>query len=970
MLNIAVRFIGVAPYLCRLLLLSLLWITHSSYAHVPADFSIGAPDPFQQWKVLETENFRINYQSEHQAYAQKMAAIAENVHTKTTKLMNWVPENKTEIIINDSIDMSNGGASTLPYNRFFILMNTPTEGQLQDNGGWLELVFTHEYIHILHLDQASKFPALARNIVGRLFFTFPQIFNPKWITEGLAVYGETEKEKGFGRGQGSTFHSMMRAEVANGLRSLSEISFQGYRGTDWPSGQVYLYGYYFFEFLEHRYDKKSIIKYIQNWNKNIVPWRMDARSRQVLSVSSGELWKQYQEYLEAKFRPEIDALKAKSPIVTTLIQTPRINSNPRLSAEGNLYFYQSDGSEEPSIQWIDKNNQIHQLATVQGFSQFDWNDSSGLLLARGEICDNTNVYADLYHWDVSIDRWQRLTECARYPRAAWRSDGELIAAVHVEQGRANLELLDKTGKLIRRYPPLAEGDSIGDVDWFVSDGAAAEHLAGNIVAAVKRKKTGWNLEVFDPSTEQWQKLTLNGDLESKPKFSENGEWVYFVSDKYNNHNVRKVRVTGGAVHTLSNSETYVKDFVALDKQLVLMEYTANGFTITSQPEKGVSAEHYEAKDAEPTLVQSFENSTSYNPAQYSDIKDYSPWPSIRPRSWWAAILADGDENRSLQLFIDGSDALGFHQWQLAPTYYFDKNELGGSGSYIFYNRFALLGSRTIDAIQEAVDGLPEIYEVEDRVQLIYMQPLNSLEESFRLHAGVARESVERIIENGNNLDAEDNIVGLSMKFSNVEFYTHSVSQEDGRTISLSFEKYNAFGNGVHEGPVITMDWREYVSLMGNHVLALRWVQGKASGDAKEFELGGNIDQLDALAGNIGFGLANFGLRGYDRNQAELEGHQVSLFSAEWRAPIKEFFDGFMAPPIGLGKTSMSLFVDTGSAWDAGESHRYYTGVGIELKPQILVGLDNFQLDTRVGFAYGLDKDLGSGSIYFRLGARF
>ena len=438
----------------------------SAFAHTPTDFSIGAPDPFMSWKTLETEHFRINYQAEHHSYAQTMAATAEQVHEKTTAWMNWVPKDKTEIVINDSFDGSNGGASSLPYNRFFIFMNTPSEGELQDHGAWLELVFTHEYIHILHLDQATKFPGLVRNVFGRLFLAFPQIFNPKWITEGLAVYGETEKEKGFGRGQGAIYHAMMREEVANGVRSLSELSYQGYRGTDWPSGQVYMYGYYFFEYLESRYSRKDIVRYIQNWNKNIIPWRMDSRSKQVFGMSAKTLWSDYQQYLEKKFRPEILALETQRKNTSWQTGTNREHSNPKITATGELYFYQNNGKIEPSIERIDAKQRQHTVATVHGFSQFDWHEKQGVLLSRLEICDNTNIYADLYRWNSNINEWDRLTRCGRYPRVTWRSDGKYIAAVHVEKGRTNLALLDRSGKLMMKLPELADGDSIGDVDWY------------------------------------------------------------------------------------------------------------------------------------------------------------------------------------------------------------------------------------------------------------------------------------------------------------------------------------------------------------------------------------------------------------------------------------------------------------------------------------------------------------------------
>jgi len=952
----------------------------NSYAHVPADLSIGAPDPFRHWKTLETQNFRINYQIQHQQYAQKMAIIAERVHDKTTQWLKWIPENKTEIIINDSFDGSNGGASTLPYNRFFIFMNTPVDGELQDQSGWLELVFTHEYIHILHLDQASGFPEVAREIVGRLFFTFPQFFNPKWITEGLAVYGETEKNKGIGRGQGAIFHAMMREEVAGGLRSLSELSYQGYRATDWPSGQVYLYGYYFFEFLESRYSKEKVIQYIQNWNKNIIPWRMSSRSQQIFGLTADHLWENYQQYLEEKFRPEIESSDAQRLNASWLTSGRRINSNPRITSEGEVYFYQSNGKATPSIEKIDKGNQQHHVTDIQGFSQFDWHDKQGILLSRGEVCDNTNIFADLYRWNAESMQWNRLTECGRYPRVAWRSDGRYIVAVHVENGRTNLELLDAAGKVMHQFPALPDGESLGDVDWYVpkvsaDNDTATKALMGTIVAAVKRKESGWNIELFDLKNQQWIMLTNNNDLESKPAFNADGNAVYFISDHEKQQNVRKVRLSLGDVFTVSDTASYVKDFSIVDDKMVLMEYKPTGFGLQKVKVKNNAGESYSAQNIQRKHQSEIitESLVDTHPAlNNSHMSDYNPWLSLKPRAWWASYRSDSAGNSSVQAFFDGSDALGFHRWNFAPQYFINEKELGGDASYNFYNRLMFLASRKIDIAQEsnAEINQPEIKDVTDRLQAIWMLPFNSLENSVRIHTGIAQESVDRTIENDGVSEAEDNLLGLSLQFSNIERYVHSISSEDGRYIKLNFEKYGVFSTGNFSGPVATLDWREYISFKNNQVLSLRWVQGNASDSAKAFELGGNIDRIGSLAGNIGFGVSDYSLRGYSTNHAELIGRQMTLVSAEWRVPVIEVFNGWMSPPVGAGKTAMSVFVDTGKAAEEWESGHFFTGVGLELSPQILIGLDNFLLDTRLGFAQGLDDKLGETSVYISLGASF
>ena len=103
-------------------------VMHTAWAHMPEDSALLMPRPFQNWKTLETDHFRINYRDRHLPFAQRMAAVAEKVYAKQTPRLQWEPESKTEVVIIDSYDGSNGGATVLPFNRFFIFMNAPVEG--------------------------------------------------------------------------------------------------------------------------------------------------------------------------------------------------------------------------------------------------------------------------------------------------------------------------------------------------------------------------------------------------------------------------------------------------------------------------------------------------------------------------------------------------------------------------------------------------------------------------------------------------------------------------------------------------------------------------------------------------------------------------------------------------------------------------------------------------------------------------
>lgn len=954
----------------QFLLVMLLWCLASiSSAHLPLDFSIAAPKPMKEWRTLETEHFRINFQEEHLAFAQRMAAIAENVYEKTTAWMDWHPEDITEIIINDAFDGSNGGATPLPYNRFFIFMNAPVDGELIDNSPWLELVFTHEFIHILHLDQASGLPSGLRSVFGRIFFTFPQIFSPKWITEGLAVYGETDHQDGYGRGQGAVYRGMMQAEVMTGLRSLTEMSYHGYQGTDWPLGQVYLYGYYFMEFVEAEFGKDKLNAYIKNWNDNIIPWRLEARARQVFGLTATQLWSRFQNYLRNKFEPQLAHIERRGLQPSQAIaEAGMLNTNPVWLPSGEMFYYHYSGYEHARINRVSADGDISLVAEVEGFSMFDVHPDKGVLLSRAEICDNTNVYTDLYQLAPGESKWRRLTECGRYPRAFWSPDGRYIVAVKVGNGQTSLVLLDREGVELTLLDVRGLGETIGHFDWS-ADGKT-------IVAAIKHEVSGWNLEQYDLFKREWTALTRNAHIEYRPRYSADGKSIYFISDQGNALNVRQLDLATGQVSTLTNTKTAIMDYAVnpAGDALRVVEYTANGFAINEITLQN-RYDTYAAKAVDSPPVVSFSNSPGYHPEQYTDVVDYSPWRSLRPRAWWAWLLADGSDNSSIQFIVDGNDALNFHYWQVAPQWFFDKERWGGELAYMFYNRFALLASRKVDLQREEDEALNqyEIWDLEDRYQFVYTQPFNSLENRWRFHAGVAKENVERTFEEtGATSYAENNLVGLLLNLNNTSQYLHSISAEDGRDVTLTLEKYNALGDGNSTGLVKIFDWREFVSFSENQVLALRFLWADSGNDdrAKRLEVGGNYDGFGTLGANIGFGVDEFMLRGYSKDSPLLAGTRVNLNSLEWRFPVVEVFDGWRVPPVGLGKTSMSLFVDSGAAWSKGESAKYYSSVGFEISPDLLIGYDTFYLDINVGVAYGLDRDVGQTEAYLRLISSF
>jgi hypothetical protein len=136
------------------ILLLCIFISFKSYAFI-TDSSVIQASPTDEWRTLETTNFFVNYKKQYFSYAQRTAFIAQKIHTKLIKKIQWISKEKTQIVLLDSVDFVNGSATAIPQNTIVVYMNASNEGELLDHTSWLELLLIHEYTHILHIDQVA-----------------------------------------------------------------------------------------------------------------------------------------------------------------------------------------------------------------------------------------------------------------------------------------------------------------------------------------------------------------------------------------------------------------------------------------------------------------------------------------------------------------------------------------------------------------------------------------------------------------------------------------------------------------------------------------------------------------------------------------------------------------------------------------------------------------------------------------------
>jgi len=903
-----------------------------------------AIDPRLDWFTVESDHFRLHFADGYEKNARKILPLAEAVHKKLVPQFAWQPVEKTELVLSDESDTPNGYVNPFPYNRTVLWLAAPDQANsLEDYRHWLERLLVHEYTHVLHLDRVAGAPNFLRSIFGRHELLFPNRLQPAWFTEGLATWMETNAEQGVGRGQSSYYSMLMRLEVEQGIKPLSQVNLPI---RSWPAGTSrYLYGVHFFQFIEQKYGVKVIQKWLALYSQNLVPFKINATAKKLFGKDLTVLWAEFETYLQQRYQPQAEAIK-KSMLVKgeRLTLGGGYTRQLRAAAKGVYYLRENDFQPAALMHWSVGGGE-RLIRRVNRGSRLDWHPTAGILLMQPEICDEYARYFDLYRIDPTSGEQRRLTHCQRYRPAAWSPQGDQIVAVQL-QGEVNrLVLLDSEGQ----NPELlwqAEGAVIGGLDWS-PDGE-------RLLASVQRAGVGWNLEWFDLSSRRWSALSTDEEIETEPQFSLDGKSLLFSSEHGGVYNLRRLHLVSGEVETVTNLlGGGFSPSESADGSLYYSAYGENGFDLfqlqqpTALPQAAVVNLRSGVSATEPLSSQ----------MSLAAVKPYSPLNTLKPR-WWFPQWLFTDQRSEVGFSTSASDAVDRHCYDFSLLMDLNESNVSGSLAYGYQNWLSLSVARDYQLEFDPQGQLQRLPV--DRLNLTLNHPWSQLRSRWNALLGVSSrwQSGER-----------ENALGVALLFNNSSRQLRSVSRNDGRKVRLLAESEAVLG-GDRQGEAFLLDWREYVRLGDQQVLALRYLQGLAQSGAKPFRLGGegSFSLLTLSASDGLFNRRSYALRGYAEGLLQLRGEEVRLLSAEWRFPLRRIERGIMVPPVGVQQLSGLLFAEAGAAWSGVEVPNYHRTLGAELNADLnlFYGLD-FRL--RLGLAEGLDEG-GETRAYLALDSAF
>ncbi|MGE5809012.1 MAG: BamA/TamA family outer membrane protein [Nitrospirota bacterium] len=947
----------------KILVFAIVILLHASLA-------IAKLDPAFTWTTIETPHFLIHYHQGEEEIAQRAAVIAEEVHGRLVPRVKWEPKSRTHMVLVDGFDTSNGITTTFPYN-LITLYITPPLGEpgfgTVAYDDWLRLLITHEYTHVLHIDMIyGGLGGVLQKIFGRIYF--PNALEPVWMIEGLAVYEETEGTSG-GRNRSPGFDMILREAVLEDR--FPQMDQATVYPDFWPASDVpYLFGGEFNRYIAQKYGREKLAEISVDYSGRYFPFLVDSTGRRVLLQEYGELWDEWHDELRSRYLP-LEKAVAEKGLTRSVALTKRGYHNlfPAFSPDGRSIAYVVNNADEfPGINVMnsdgsgDRKLVENTTSMTSSGGSLAWSpDGTRIYYTKLDIQRNTDLYNDIYFYDLETGREVRITKGLRARDPYPSPDGKRLLFVQSRLGRTRLGCLTLPARL---RGPLREND----VEWLTAESEDLYETprfspdGARIAVGVLQPGGYKDIWLLDARGNKLEELMHDRAVDGGAVWSPDGKFIYFASDRTGIFNLyayelatkkldRMTNVLGGAFCPSPSPD---------GKTLVFSSYSSLGYDIHQM---GIDAASW-------TPVEPYEN--PYPATAYADkpvemkTRPYNPLPTLLPR-FWIPWFGYSGESRTLYGFLTaGQDAVERHAYLVSGLYSPQTYRKWYTVNYTYDGLFptVLLAASDLDGTFSDLLSLPTGFgryvEREKTLDASLLFPLLKLESQHSLAVGYRRKGISALTQFPPGFTGVVPAEGLLVSgrtdyfYNSAQRYGNSISPEHGRTIELGYEQIDKALGSDFTIRKYTADWHEYVNMpWKHHVLLARGFAGTSQGDVlpqRAFQLGG--DNPGDITINV-LEEAVF-LRGYPAN--EFRGRKAALASLEYRFPFRDIESGVGGNgPLFLRRLHGALFAEAGNAWDdAFRSSDFKRSVGAEARIDVYFAY-YIPLTFRIGFAKALDE---------------
>jgi hypothetical protein len=917
-----------------------------------------AATPGRRYRTLETPHFVLSFHEGLYPVALRAARSLELAHRRLVPLLGAEPDRRTEVTLSDDTDDANGSATATILPRIDLLAEPPDDlSVLGDYDDYVYLLVAHEYVHVLHLGAASGLPRALSWLLGDLFL--PNGVQPRFVTEGLAVYQETGLSSA-GRLRSAMFDMYLRADVLEDrLLTLSQLTGEPHR---WPGGTAaYLYGGFFLEYLATTRGDEAIAAYVRSYGRSVIPYDLNLSLHEAAGVDWIELYDEWTGAIRDAYGRQAAAIRARGPLTVPAVATRwgERTGAPRWAPSGReVDFVEASPDRRPRLRALDvitgEDREIHDLGASGELAPLR---DGRVLVAHPERFRTRRLHGELFAVDADGER--QLTRGLRASEPDVAPDGKTVYFVRRGDGRTvlasvSLDRPDAPPRILYEPPPgrqlftprvSPDGTTV----------AISEHRAG----------PGRDLVLVDRATGKARRLTDDAALDLDPCFTPDGGTIVYASDRDGVFNLYAIPVGGGEARRLTNVLTGAfQPAVSPDGTwLAWTTYSARGFDVAAAPLASLgppAAAVAPRPRPEPTVVAD---------GPLYPVRPYAPLRTLAPRYWMPFLGAD-PSGTVVGAFTSGGDIVGLHVWGASAGVGVGSREPQGSLAYGyrgFYPDLDAAVSTGVRSVAGFPDGTTERF-ASGGASMTF--PFATLRRAQSLRLGYEAVSLDPL-EKPDPADAPRPGVAtefqLGWAYGSTEHPVEAISPENGLAFSAAGRVGTPALGGDFEYVAASAGAGAYVRLpwARHHVLALSATGAVSRGDLGErrvLSLGGPTLRdpvLDLLY--TGVLLGDFALRGY--RPGAFSGNRLVLGTAEYRLPLAFLDRAPYTLPIGLGRWSGAAFVEAGGAADRLGWGDVHPSAGLETRLDVAVGYAaTFAL--RAGWAYGFDVAAGGGNRFF------
>jgi len=513
----------------------------------------------------ETEHFEITVDQAKSSVLPEAAAWLERAYGIESKFFDYQTRKKTEVVLLDEEDISNGFA--FAPDQWIVIYLTPSRFQMRGTATWFSNVSAHELTHILTLRKmglTSKFVGIDASVSldNAVSHTdadvdwFPHNV-PSWLAEGLAQYGSMHCG-----GDTLDSHREMLLRTAWESQNLLPLkNMENYGDDARTSEMIYNEGFHLVDFLYRTYGRDAMNAMMSAWDS--LGYSKSFQS--AFGASPDEVYQNWRNELDNRYSESSD----RSQSISAFGAPYTYETSPVYdSVSGTLYYLSSEENDfgDTHLYSESKSGRRHLIQRDVSAPMHRAPDGS-LLYPAVRVDPSTGTQlSDLYRYRPKTDAIERLTKDQRAV-AAVATESNVVYAILRGSGRTRIARLDQgRPSLVMNAPPQTE---------FMDLAASGDSLL--YVGAVRGNNS--DILKLDLRSGKLSPILASRHNERDP-FVKDGR-LYFSSDADGSYAIYSL--VGNTIyrHTPPSTPAFAP-FVDGDS-LRYSAYTPQGFLLSSQP---------------------------------------------------------------------------------------------------------------------------------------------------------------------------------------------------------------------------------------------------------------------------------------------------------------------------------------------------------------------------------------------------